>query len=175
MGENLGDHRGLFDGGDERQGGLHSADRMSCRFQILWSRARLSGVMELLRRSGVQIEEEREAVLGWSDDVGKPQDVLLTNANATVTYCHDKTRNLVEITRQADIVVAAIGRTAMVTRDFIKPGRSLLMLGLTKYSIPPRFSACSVKMNRVGRTFRNAVTSGWAMCTNDPSETWHRC
>ncbi len=117
----------------------------------------------------------RAAVLGWSDDVGKPQDVLLTNANATVTCCHDKTRNLAEITRQADIVVAAIGRTAMVTRDFIKPGRSLLMLGLTKYPIPPRSSACSVKMNRVGRTFRNAVTSGWAMCTNDPCETWHRC
>src|SRR5262249_45312629 len=76
-----------------------------------------SGVMELLRRSNVKIEGANAVVLGRSDDVGKPQALLLMHANATVTICHSKTRNLGEVTRQADIVVAAIGKTALVTRD----------------------------------------------------------
>ncbi len=95
-----------------------------------------SGVMELLRRSGVQFEGARAAVIGWSDDVGKPQAVLLTHANATVTCCHHLTRNLAEITRQADIVVAAIGQTAMVTSDFIKPGAVIVDVGTNKVSDP---------------------------------------
>lgn len=93
-----------------------------------------SGVMELLRRSGVQIAGANAVVLGRSDDVGKPQAVLLMHANATVTICHSKTRNIAEITRQADIVVAAIGRTAMVTRDFIKPGAAVMDVGTNKVS-----------------------------------------
>src|SRR5262245_12492725 len=75
------------------------------------------GVMELLQRSNVKLEGASAVVLGRSDDVGKPQAVLLMHANATVTICHSRTRNLAEVTRQADIVVAAIGKTAMVTRD----------------------------------------------------------
>jgi methylenetetrahydrofolate dehydrogenase (NADP+)/methenyltetrahydrofolate cyclohydrolase len=90
------------------------------------------GVMELLQRSKVKLEGANAVVLGRSDDVGKPQAVLLMHANATVTICHSRTRNLAEITRQADIVVAAIGKTAMVTRDFVKPGAVVVDVGTNK-------------------------------------------
>ena len=93
-----------------------------------------SGVMELLRRSGVNLQGANAVVLGRSDDVGKPQAVLLMHANATVTICHSKTRHVAEITRQADVVVAAMGRTAMVTRDFIKPGAVVMDVGTNKVS-----------------------------------------
>src|SRR2546421_7717597 len=79
------------------------------------------GVMELLHRSNVKIEGVNAVVLGRSDDVGKPQALLLMHANATVTICHSKTRNLPEVVRQADIVVAAIGKTAMVAGDWVRP------------------------------------------------------
>ena len=90
------------------------------------------GVMELLQRSNVKLEGANAVVLGRSDDVGKPQAVLLMHANATVTICHSRTRNLSEVTRQADIVVAAIGKTAMVTRDFVKPGAVVIDVGTNK-------------------------------------------
>ncbi len=92
------------------------------------------GIMELLRRSNVKIEGAHAVVLGRSDDVGKPQAALLMHANATVTICHSKTRNLPEVTRQGDIVVAALGRTAMVTRDFVKPGAVIVDVGTNKVS-----------------------------------------
>jgi methylenetetrahydrofolate dehydrogenase (NADP+)/methenyltetrahydrofolate cyclohydrolase len=93
-----------------------------------------SGVMELLRRSGAKLEGANAVVLGRSDDVGKPQAILLMHANATVTICHSKTRNLPEVTRQADIIVAAIGRTALVTRDFVKPGAVVIDVGTNQVS-----------------------------------------
>src|SRR5439155_20870196 len=92
------------------------------------------GVMELLRRSGVKLEGLNAAVLGRSDDVGKPQAVLLMHANATVTICHSKTRNLPHITRQADILVAAIGRTAMVKAEHVKPGAVVIDVGTNQVS-----------------------------------------
>ncbi len=92
------------------------------------------GVMELLRRSNVQMEGANAVVLGRSDDVGKPQAILLMHANATVTICHSKTRNLAEVCRQADILVAAIGRTALVTKDFVKPGAVVIDVGTNKVS-----------------------------------------
>jgi len=92
------------------------------------------GVMELLHRSNVKIEGANAVVLGRSDDVGKPQALLLMHANATVTICHSKTRNLPEVVRQADIVVAAIGKTAMVTRDWVKPGAVVVDVGTNKVS-----------------------------------------
>src|SRR3989442_2416827 len=92
------------------------------------------GVMELLRRSNVKIEGANAVVLGRSDDVGKPQALLLMHANATVTICHSKTRNLPEIVRQGDIVVAAIGKTAMVTREWVKPGAVVIDVGTNKVS-----------------------------------------
>jgi methylenetetrahydrofolate dehydrogenase (NADP+) / methenyltetrahydrofolate cyclohydrolase len=93
-----------------------------------------SGVMELLHRSNVTLEGANAVVLGRSDDVGKPQALLLMHANATVTICHSKTRNLREITRQADIIVAAIGKTALVTRDWVKPGAVVIDVGTNKVS-----------------------------------------
>jgi methylenetetrahydrofolate dehydrogenase (NADP+)/methenyltetrahydrofolate cyclohydrolase len=92
------------------------------------------GVMELLRRSNVKIEGANAVVLGRSDDVGKPQALLLMHANATVTICHSKTRNLGEVTKQADIVVAAIGKTALVTRDWVKPRAVVIDVGTNKVS-----------------------------------------
>ena len=92
------------------------------------------GVMELLQRSGVKLEGANAVVLGRSDDVGKPQAVLLMHANATVTICHSKTRNLAEITRQADVLVAAIGRAAMVTAAHVKPGAVVIDVGTNKVS-----------------------------------------
>jgi methylenetetrahydrofolate dehydrogenase (NADP+)/methenyltetrahydrofolate cyclohydrolase len=92
------------------------------------------GVMELLQRSHVKLEGANVVVLGRSDDVGKPQAILLMHANATVTICHSRTRNLAEVTRQADIIVAAIGKTAMVTREFVKPGAVVIDVGTNKVS-----------------------------------------
>jgi methylenetetrahydrofolate dehydrogenase (NADP+)/methenyltetrahydrofolate cyclohydrolase len=92
------------------------------------------GVMELLHRSNVKIEGANAVVLGRSDDVGKPQALLLMHANATVTICHSKTRNLPEITRRADILVAAIGKTAIVTGDGVKPGAVVIDVGTNKIS-----------------------------------------
>jgi len=92
------------------------------------------GVMTLLKRSGVNPEGKYAVVLGRSDDVGKPQAVLLMHANATVTICHSKTRNLAEIVRQADIIVAAIGKTALVTGDMVKPGAVVMDVGTNRVS-----------------------------------------
>ena len=92
------------------------------------------GVMTLLKRSGVNPEGKHAVVLGRSDDVGKPQAVLLMHANATVTICHSKTRNLAEIVRQADIIVAAIGKAALVTGDMVKPGAVVMDVGTNRVS-----------------------------------------
>ena len=92
------------------------------------------GVMTLLQRSGVNPEGKHAVVLGRSDDVGKPQAVLLMHANATVTICHSKTQNLADIVRQADIIVAAIGRTALVTGDMVKPGAVVIDDGTNRVS-----------------------------------------
>src|SRR5947208_2757995 len=92
------------------------------------------GVMELLYRTGVEIEGANAVVLGRSDDVGKPQAALLMHANATVTICHSKTRNLPKVTRQADILVAAIGKMAMVRRDWVRPGAVVIDVGTNKVS-----------------------------------------
>jgi methylenetetrahydrofolate dehydrogenase (NADP+)/methenyltetrahydrofolate cyclohydrolase len=92
------------------------------------------GVMTLLHRSGVKLDGANAVVLGRSDDVGKPQAVLLMHANATVTICHSRTRNLADVVRQADVIVAAIGRTALVTADFVKPGAVVVDVGTNKVS-----------------------------------------
>src|SRR6202030_2766892 len=80
-----------------------------------------AGCMELLRRNDILFEGANAVVLGRSDIVGKPMALLLLHANATVTICHSKTRNLPEVIRRADILVAAIGKAAMVTPEFVQP------------------------------------------------------
>lgn len=88
-----------------------------------------AGVMEILRRSRVALEGANAVVMGRSDIVGKPMAILLMHANATVTICHSKTRDLREIARRADIVVAAMGRAAMVSPDHIRPGATVIDVG----------------------------------------------
>jgi methylenetetrahydrofolate dehydrogenase (NADP+) / methenyltetrahydrofolate cyclohydrolase len=90
------------------------------------------GVMEILRRSEIPIEGANAAVLGRSDIVGKPMALLLMHANATVTICHSKTRDLPEVVHRADIVVAALGRAAMVAPDFIRPGATVIDVGINR-------------------------------------------
>lgn len=80
-----------------------------------------AGCMEMLRRNKIPIEGANAVVLGRSDIVGKPMALLLLHANATVTICHSKTRDLPEVIRRADILVAAIGRAGYVQADWIKP------------------------------------------------------
>ena len=87
------------------------------------------GVMEIFRRSNIPLEGANAAVMGRSDIVGKPMALLLLHANATVTVCHSKTRDLKEVVRRADIVVAAMGRAAMVTPDYIRPGATVIDVG----------------------------------------------
>ena len=91
-----------------------------------------NGVMEILRRSGIPIAGQEAVVVGRSDIVGKPMAMLLLNANATVTVCHSKTHDLPEVCRRADILVAAIGRAGMITRDFVKPGATVIDVGMNK-------------------------------------------
>jgi methylenetetrahydrofolate dehydrogenase (NADP+)/methenyltetrahydrofolate cyclohydrolase len=91
-----------------------------------------AGIVEILTRSGIPIAGQEAAVVGRSDIVGKPGAMLLLNANATVTVCHSKTRNLPGVCRRADILVAAIGRAGMITRDFVKPGATVIDVGMNK-------------------------------------------
>ena len=91
-----------------------------------------AGVMEILKRSGIAVPGAEAVVVGRSDIVGKPVAMLLLNQNATVTVCHSKTRDLAEVCRRADILVAAIGRAGMVTRDFVKPGATVIDVGINR-------------------------------------------
>ena len=95
-----------------------------------------AGVMEIFRRSNIALEGANAAVMGRSDIVGKPMALLLMHANATVTVCHSKTRELAETVRRADIVIAAIGRAAMVTPDYIRPGATVIDVGINRITDP---------------------------------------
>ncbi len=98
-----------------------------------------AGCMEILRRSGIPVEGQNAVVIGRSDIVGKPMAMLLLNNNATVTVCHSKTRDLPGMCRTADILVAAIGRTGMVTKEFVKPGATVIDVGMNRVSDPAEF------------------------------------
>jgi methylenetetrahydrofolate dehydrogenase (NADP+)/methenyltetrahydrofolate cyclohydrolase len=89
------------------------------------------GVIELLERSGIPIAGARAVVIGRSDIVGKPMAMLLLHRDATVTVCHSKTRELPAVAATADILVAAIGRPGFVTPDFVKPGATVVDVGIT--------------------------------------------
>jgi len=91
-----------------------------------------AGIMEILKRSNIPFAGQEAVVVGRSDIVGKPTAMLLINANATVTVCHSKTRDLPGVCRRADILVAAIGRAGMITRDFVKPGATVIDVGMNK-------------------------------------------
>lgn len=91
-----------------------------------------AGIVEILKRSNIAIAGQEAVVVGRSDIVGKPVAMLLINENATVTVCHSKTRDLPGVCRRADILVAAIGRSGMITRDFVKPGATVIDVGMNK-------------------------------------------
>jgi methylenetetrahydrofolate dehydrogenase (NADP+)/methenyltetrahydrofolate cyclohydrolase len=93
-----------------------------------------AGVIEILKRSGIAMSRQNAVVVGRSDLVGKPAAMLLLHENATVTICHSKTRDLAAITRQADILVAAIGRPGFVTPEMVKPGATLIDVGINRIS-----------------------------------------
>jgi methylenetetrahydrofolate dehydrogenase (NADP+) / methenyltetrahydrofolate cyclohydrolase len=91
-----------------------------------------AGIMKLLEHYGVPLAGKHAVVLGRSDIVGKPMAMLLLHANCTVTICHSKTANLAAECRRADIVVAAIGRPAMITREFVKPDAVVIDVGINR-------------------------------------------
>ncbi len=90
------------------------------------------GCIAVLERNGIKIEGARAVVIGRSEIVGKPVALLLLHRNATVTLCHSRTRDLPEVVREADIVVAAVGQPRMVKGDWIKPGAAVLDVGTTR-------------------------------------------
>src|SRR5207237_338999 len=91
-----------------------------------------AGIMEMLARSGIKIAGAEAVVVGRSDIVGKPMAMLLLNANATVTVCHSKTHDLPGVCRRADVLVAAIGRAGMITKDFVRRGATVIDVGMNR-------------------------------------------
>jgi len=113
-----------------------------------------AGVMEVLRRSQIPIAGQEAVVVGRSDIVGKPVAMLLLNANATVTVCHSKTHDLPAVCSRADILVAAIGRPGMITRDFVKPGATVVDVGINKVTDAAEFQRLFAGNARREETFR---------------------
>ncbi len=97
------------------------------------------GIIEILERSGIPIAGQHAVVVGRSDIVGKPVALLLLHRNATVTICHSKTRDLGAITRQADILVAAIGRAGFITPGMVRPGATLIDVGINRLTTHEEF------------------------------------
>nr|WP_317412733.1 bifunctional methylenetetrahydrofolate dehydrogenase/methenyltetrahydrofolate cyclohydrolase FolD [uncultured Solibaculum sp.] len=91
-----------------------------------------AGVMELLKSAGVDLCGKRAVVIGRSNIVGKPMAMLLMHENATVTICHSRTKDLPAVCREADVLVAAIGKAKFVTADFVKPGAAVIDVGMNR-------------------------------------------
>ena len=91
-----------------------------------------AGVIEMLDRSNIVVAGKRAVVIGRSDIVGKPMSMLLLHRNATVTICHSRTEDLAGVCREADILVAAIGRAAMITSDYVKRGAVVIDVGMNR-------------------------------------------
>ncbi|HTC45784.1 MAG TPA: bifunctional 5,10-methylenetetrahydrofolate dehydrogenase/5,10-methenyltetrahydrofolate cyclohydrolase [Candidatus Aquilonibacter sp.] len=113
-----------------------------------------AGVIEILTRSQIPIVGQEVVVVGRSDIVGKPVAMLLLNANATVTVCHSKTHDLPSVCRRADILVAAIGRAGMITRDFVKPGATVIDVGMNKVTDRAEFQRLFAGNAKREETFR---------------------
>ena len=91
-----------------------------------------AGVMELLKSADVDLCGKRAVVIGRSNIVGKPMAMLLMHENATVTICHSRTKDLPSVCREADVLVAAIGKAKFVTADFVKPGAAVIDVGMNR-------------------------------------------
>ena len=114
-----------------------------------------AGVIEILKRSNIPTAGQEAVVVGRSDIVGKPAAMLLLNSNATVTVCHSKTRDLPATCRRADILLAAIGRAGMITRDFVKPGATVIDVGINKITDPAEFKRLFAGDARREQIFRS--------------------
>jgi len=114
-----------------------------------------AGVIEILKRSNIPTAGQEAVVVGRSDIVGKPAAMLLLNSNATVTVGHSKTRDLPGTCRRADILVAAIGRAGMITRDFVKPGATVIDVGINKVTDPAEFKRLFAGNARREQIFRS--------------------
>ncbi len=95
-----------------------------------------AGIVELLDREGIPIEGRRAVVVGRSDIVGKPMAMLLLNRHATVTLCHSRTRDLAAVTREADLLIAAAGRLALIGPEHVKPGAVVIDVGIHRVTDP---------------------------------------
>ncbi|MCU1297740.1 MAG: methenyltetrahydrofolate cyclohydrolase / 5,10-methylenetetrahydrofolate dehydrogenase [Acidobacteriaceae bacterium] len=113
-----------------------------------------AGAIEILKRTNIPIAGKEAVVVGRSDIVGKPAAMLLLNGNATVTVCHSKTRNLPAVCRRADILVAAIGRAGMITRDFVKPGATVIDVGMNSVTDHAEFDRLFAGNAKREETFR---------------------
>lgn len=91
-----------------------------------------AGIMELIKESGVQVEGSECVVVGRSNIVGKPQALLLLQQNGTVTVCHSRTKNLGEVTKRADILVVAVGKPRLITKEMVKPGAVVIDVGTNR-------------------------------------------
>lgn len=98
-----------------------------------------AGVIEILKRSHIPISGQNAVIVGRSDIVGKPVAMLLLHQNATITICHSKTHDLGSVVRQADILVAAIGRPGFITPEMIKPGATIVDVGINRITTPEEF------------------------------------
>jgi methylenetetrahydrofolate dehydrogenase (NADP+) / methenyltetrahydrofolate cyclohydrolase len=97
------------------------------------------GCIEILKRSSITIAGAEAVVIGRSDIVGKPVAMLLTNHHATVTICHSKTRDLPVVCRRADILIAAMGRPGFVTKEFVRPGATVIDVGINRITDAEEF------------------------------------
>jgi methylenetetrahydrofolate dehydrogenase (NADP+) / methenyltetrahydrofolate cyclohydrolase len=113
-----------------------------------------AGVMEILTRSHIPIAGREAVVVGRSDIVGKPAAMLLLNANATVTVGHSKTYDLPAVCRRADILVAAIGRAGMITREYVKPGATVIDVGMNAVTDQAEFQRFFAGNAKREETFR---------------------
>jgi methylenetetrahydrofolate dehydrogenase (NADP+) / methenyltetrahydrofolate cyclohydrolase len=112
-----------------------------------------AGIIEILRRCNIPIAGSEAVVVGRSDIVGKPVAMLLLNNNATVTVCHSKTRDLPAVCRRADILVAAIGKPGIITPGFVKPGATVIDVGMNTITDPAEFQKFFAGNERRERDF----------------------
>jgi methylenetetrahydrofolate dehydrogenase (NADP+)/methenyltetrahydrofolate cyclohydrolase len=110
-----------------------------------------AGIIELLDHYQIKIEGAHAVVVGRSDIVGKPMSMLLLHRNATVTICHSRTRDLPAVTRQADILIAAIGRKAMITGDFVREGAVVVDVGMNNATTAEEVEAIFPESERARR------------------------
>jgi len=133
-----------------------------------------AGIIEILKRSNLPVAGQNAVVVGRSDIVGKPAAMMLLNASATVTVCHSKTKNLAEFTREADLLVAAIGRPGYVTAEMVKPGATLIDVGINRVTDAARSKISFPAMRRVQPPLPNADQSSSVTSIRQPLPSLER-